>query len=78
MVILALVACQDADEHKTVICIPVYGQSLAIGVDAIRVTDFDSLANYRKIWIIASVILTSAPSNNSSRESPDIINGLLN
>lgn len=46
MVILALVACQDADEHKTVICIPVYGQSLAIGVDAIRVTDFDSLANY--------------------------------
>lgn len=46
MVILALVACQEADEHKTVICIPVYGQSLAIGVDAIRVTDFDSLANY--------------------------------
>ena len=46
MVILALVACQDADEHKTVICIPVYGQSLAIGVDAIRITDFDSLANY--------------------------------
>lgn len=46
MVILALVACQEADEHKTVICIPVYGQSLAIGVDAIRVTEFDSLANY--------------------------------
>ena len=46
MVILALVACQDADEHKTVVCIPVYGQSLAIGVDAIRITDFDSLANY--------------------------------
>jgi len=46
MVILTLVACQEADEHKTVICIPVYGQSLAIGVDAIRITDFDSLANY--------------------------------
>lgn len=46
LVLLALVSCHDADEHKTVICIPVYGQSLAIGVDAIRVTDFDSLANY--------------------------------
>ncbi len=29
--------------HKTVICIPVYGQSLALGEEAIRVTDFDSL-----------------------------------
>ena len=46
MVVMALVACHDTDEHKTVICIPVYGQSLAIGVDAIRITDFDSLANY--------------------------------
>ena len=46
LVVLVLVACHDADEHKTVVCIPVYGQSLAIGVDAIRITDFDSLANY--------------------------------
>lgn len=46
LVALTLVACRGADEHKTVICIPVYGQSLAIGVDAIRITDFDSLANY--------------------------------
>ncbi len=29
--------------HKTVICIPVYGQSLALGEEAIRVTNFDSL-----------------------------------
>lgn len=29
--------------HKTVLCIPVYGQSLALGEEAIRVTDFDSL-----------------------------------
>ena len=29
--------------HKTVICIPVYGQSLALGEEAIRITDFDSL-----------------------------------
>ena len=46
LVVVALVACHDADEHKTVVCIPVYGQSLAIGVDAVRITDFDSLANY--------------------------------
>lgn len=44
--VMALVSCHDTDEHKTVICIPVYGQSLAIGVEAIRITDFDSLANY--------------------------------
>ncbi len=43
---MSLVACYNNDEHKTVICIPVYGQSLAIGVEAIRITDFDSLANY--------------------------------
>ncbi len=29
--------------YKTVICIPVYGQSLALGEEAIRITDFDSL-----------------------------------
>ena len=46
LVVMAFVACHDVDEHKTVVCIPVYGQSLAIGVDAIRITDFDSLANY--------------------------------
>ena len=45
-VVMAFVACHDVDEHMTVVCIPVYGQSLAIGVDAIRITDFDSLANY--------------------------------
>lgn len=30
-------------DHKVVICIPVYGQSLALGEEAIRITDFDSL-----------------------------------
>lgn len=30
-------------EHKVVICIPVYGQSLALGEEAKRITDFDSL-----------------------------------
>ena len=29
--------------HKVVICIPVYGQSLALGEEALRITDFDSL-----------------------------------
>ncbi|WP_028908064.1 sialate O-acetylesterase [Xylanibacter ruminicola] len=29
--------------HKTVLCIPVYGQSLALGEEATRITDFDSL-----------------------------------
>ena len=29
--------------HKVVVCIPVYGQSLALGEEAIRITNFDSL-----------------------------------
>ena len=40
------ISCHQEYEHKTVICIPVYGQSLALGEEAIRITDFDSLANY--------------------------------
>ncbi len=31
------------DSHKVIICIPVYGQSYALGEEAIRITDFDSL-----------------------------------
>lgn len=46
IIIFALTSCQKAYEHKTVICIPVYGQSLALGEEAIRITDFDTLANY--------------------------------
>ena len=30
-------------EHKVVVCIPVYGQSYALGEEATRITDFDSL-----------------------------------
>ena len=45
-VMMALVSCHQSYEHKTVVCIPVYGQSLALGEEAIRITDFDSLASY--------------------------------
>lgn len=31
--------------HKVVVCIPVYGQSLALGEEAIRITDFEKLKN---------------------------------
>ncbi len=43
---LLLVSCHQGYEHKTIVCIPVYGQSLALGEEAIRITDFDSLAKY--------------------------------
>ncbi|MBO4606988.1 MAG: hypothetical protein J5682_03705 [Prevotella sp.] len=46
LLLIVLTACRETYEHKTVICIPVYGQSLALGEDAQRITDFDSLANY--------------------------------
>ena len=39
-------ACQKDYDHETVLCIPVYGQSLALGEEAERMTDFDSLAAY--------------------------------
>ena len=29
--------------HRVVLCIPVYGQSLALGEEAVRITDFDSI-----------------------------------
>lgn len=42
---LAFMGCQvKSPEKKTVLAIPVYGQSLALGEEAIRITDFDSLA----------------------------------
>lgn len=37
-----LCACSDG-ERKTVICVPVYGQSLALGEEAEQTTDMDSL-----------------------------------
>ena len=46
LTIIGFVSCNNNNVHKTVICIPVYGQSLALGVEAERITDLDSLANY--------------------------------
>ena len=43
---MAFASCHETYEHKTVVCIPVYGQSLALGEEATRITDFDSLSNY--------------------------------
>ncbi|WP_316746449.1 sialate O-acetylesterase [Pedobacter gandavensis] len=46
LVILAFTGCQTkSPEKKTVLAIPVYGQSLALGEEAIRITDFDTLAS---------------------------------
>ena len=39
-------ACtQKPEDHRVVLCIPVYGQSLALGEEAERITDFDLLAS---------------------------------
>ena len=46
LTIFGFLSCQNGQEIKTVICIPVYGQSLALGIDADRITDLDSLSNY--------------------------------
>ena len=46
-IITSLASCsQRSNLHKTVLCIPVYGQILALGEEAERLTDFDSLAAY--------------------------------
>ena len=44
--LVSFVSCHQDYGHKTVISIPVYGQSLALGEEATRITNFDSLANY--------------------------------
>lgn len=41
---LSIVSCTKKTEKKTVLAIPVYGQSLALGEEAVRITDFDSLS----------------------------------
>jgi hypothetical protein len=46
LAIVGFLSCQNCDEPKTIICIPVYGQSLALGIDADRITNLDTLANY--------------------------------
>lgn len=46
LVCFFITACETDYGHKTVLCIPVYGQSLALGEEAERMTDFDSLAAY--------------------------------
>lgn len=45
-IVLALVSCHQNREKYTVLCIPAYGQSLALGEEAELITDFDSLSNY--------------------------------
>lgn len=47
IITLLFAACaQKPEGHKVVVCIPVYGQSLALGEEAERITDFDSLSSY--------------------------------
>ena len=53
---LTLASCHQGYEHKTVVCIPVYGQSYALGEEAIRITDFDSLA-LKNCYAIVKVTL---------------------
>lgn len=46
LIVLFLASCHQSQEKNTVLCIPVYGQSLALGEEAERLTDFDSLTIY--------------------------------
>ena len=46
LTVFFLSCTQSQQRHRVVICIPVYGQSLALGEEAERITDFDSLAAY--------------------------------
>ena len=50
LVLLSLLICllgcnrKSGEQQRTVLAIPVYGQSLALGEEAVRVTDFDTLS----------------------------------
>lgn len=53
LTVLLFTACtQKPEGHHVVLCIPVYGQSLALGEEAERITNFDSLANYAEGRIV--------------------------
>lgn len=41
-----VMGCNKSEEKRTVLAIPVYGQSLALGEEAIKITNFDSLSNF--------------------------------
>jgi len=47
VILLLVCSCvQTPKDKRVVLCVPVYGQSLALGEEAERLTDFDSLAAY--------------------------------
>ena len=58
IILVALIICQAlyiynkvgkrGYGHKVVVCIPVYGQSYALGEEATRITDFDFLKDEEK------------------------------
>ena len=57
IVIPLLWSCsKQPNGHSVVLCIPVYGQSLALGEEAKRITDFDYLANYANGRIITETL----------------------
>ena len=45
MALVGLTACDNCGKPKVVVCVPVYGQSLAMGEEAELVTDIDGLTN---------------------------------
>lgn len=44
LIALIFVGCSNTSEKRTILAIPVYGQSLALGEEATRITNFDSLS----------------------------------
>ena len=69
--------------HKVVVCIPVYGQSLALGEEAVRITDFDSLRlkyNDRIVTgiMLLDILIIAVDSNKMSRNCYITIRKLLN
>ena len=45
MALVGLTACDNCGKPKVVVCVPVYGQSLAMGEESELVTDIDGLTN---------------------------------
>ena len=67
---LLLCSCAQKEScHKTVVCIPVYGQSLALGEEAERVTDLDSLAAYADGRIVTENLDTASATSTTMTPS---------
>ena len=58
LIVGGLTACEGGcDKPKVVVCVPVYGQSLAMGEESVLVTDIEGLTKKWKITRKTTILI---------------------